>query len=340
MTVLVANNAVSRLAGGLSSAATTLGVMTGDGASFPAVADGNWFPLTLVKSDGSLEIVKCTARTLDAFTIVRAQEGTQAIEFSAGDRVELRLTKAAVGELQEKTASAQSAADNAASAASGAQTTANGAASAASAAGSAVAALDSIAVKKDSATGAAFLPEGDDAQRPATGSIPAGALVMRGNTQDPADYKPEFWDRVAAGWKVFADRAWVTAAITALQNWVNTLIGFTIIYPNGGTEAAPANAAINSRYVVANPFSGHQVLCVAEILVNGKWGASGFAYSTSGGGYLTNATQWGDEIVIQTGLAGVAAQSNASGNAFGIATNVTAPTPFRVKVWIVKGVVA
>lgn len=71
-------------------------------------------------------------------------------------------------------------------------------------------------VAKTSDTGAALLPEGNDAQRPATGSIPAGALVMRGNTQDPADYQPEFWNRVAAAWQAFASRPWVTAITDAL----------------------------------------------------------------------------------------------------------------------------
>lgn len=141
MTVLVANNAVSRLAGGLSSAATALGVMPGDGAKFPAISDGNWFPLTLVKSDGTLEIVKCTARAADALTIARAQEGTQALEFSAGDRVELRITKAVVGELQQKTTDAKSAADAAHDAAGAAQSTANGAVSSAEAASTAISEL-------------------------------------------------------------------------------------------------------------------------------------------------------------------------------------------------------
>lgn len=94
MPLKIANNAVSRLSASLSAASTTLGVMPGDGAKFPALAAGDWFPLTIVKTDGTLEIVKATARTIDTFTVVRAQEGTSATDFSAGDRVELRLTAA------------------------------------------------------------------------------------------------------------------------------------------------------------------------------------------------------------------------------------------------------
>lgn len=73
-----------------------------------------------------------------------------------------------------------------------------------------------LRVAKTSDTGIALLPEGSDAQRPVTGSIPAGAFVMRGSTQDPADYQPEFWNRVAAAWQAFASRPWVTAITDAL----------------------------------------------------------------------------------------------------------------------------
>lgn len=82
-----------------------------------------------------------------------------------------------------------------------------------------------LRVAKTSDTGIALLPEGSDAQRPVTGSIPAGALVMRGNIQDPAEYKPEFWDRFASGWKVFASQPWVQAITNALNGRVARLEG-------------------------------------------------------------------------------------------------------------------
>lgn len=99
MSLKIANNAVSRLAASLSASSTNLGVLPGEGAKFPSLADGDWFPLVIIKSDGSLEIVRCTARSSDTFTITRAQEGTAALAFSAGDRVELRATKAAFEEI-------------------------------------------------------------------------------------------------------------------------------------------------------------------------------------------------------------------------------------------------
>lgn len=99
MAVVLVNNAVSRLASSLTSGATSLSVTAGEGAKFPAVGGGDWFPVTLVKATGALEIVRCTARSGDILTIARAQEGTAAQAFSVGDRVELRLTAAALADI-------------------------------------------------------------------------------------------------------------------------------------------------------------------------------------------------------------------------------------------------
>ncbi len=57
-----------------------------------------------------------------------------------------------------------------------------------------------LRVAMTSVTGVALLPEGNDEQRPETGSIPAGALLIRGNTEDPASYRPEFYDRTLGLW--------------------------------------------------------------------------------------------------------------------------------------------
>jgi microcystin-dependent protein len=93
MGIKLSNNATSRLAGGLTNTETTISLVPGDGAKFPVISDvTDWFPLTLVKSTGESEIVRVTARTTDTLTVTRAQEGTTAIVFNAGDRAELRLT--------------------------------------------------------------------------------------------------------------------------------------------------------------------------------------------------------------------------------------------------------
>lgn len=102
MPVLTANNAKSKLASSLSSGATSLAVQSGEGAKFPIPGAGEWFPLTLVKSSGVLEIVRCTARSGDVFTVTRAQESTSATAFDAGDRVELRLTAGALNAMLDE----------------------------------------------------------------------------------------------------------------------------------------------------------------------------------------------------------------------------------------------
>ena len=95
------NNATSRLAGNLSAAGLSLTVTPGDGAKFPSLAAGQYFTATLVKADGTKEIIKVTARATDTFTIVRAYEAAAGVQtafsFSAGDKIELRMTAGALG---------------------------------------------------------------------------------------------------------------------------------------------------------------------------------------------------------------------------------------------------
>lgn len=102
----LSNNAASTLAGSITALSTSLVVATGDGAKYPLIEAGEWFPLTLTKIVGAevfREIVHCTARNLDVFTVVRGAENTTALTFSAGDKVELRAT---AGVFAEKASSA------------------------------------------------------------------------------------------------------------------------------------------------------------------------------------------------------------------------------------------
>ena len=101
MALLLANNAVSKLAAGITNVATSLTLTTGEGSKFPNPTAPDWFPVTLLKPDNTLEIAKCTGRAGDVLTIVRGQEGTTGIAFSTGDRVELRLTAAALAQFQD-----------------------------------------------------------------------------------------------------------------------------------------------------------------------------------------------------------------------------------------------
>lgn len=91
---LFTNNAASTLASGITSGATSLTVQAGDGALFPNPSGSDFFLAYLENPSASKrEIVKCTSRSGDVLTIVRAQEGTTAQAFDSGDKVELRLTK-------------------------------------------------------------------------------------------------------------------------------------------------------------------------------------------------------------------------------------------------------
>lgn len=96
-TQLFANNAASLLASGITNVATSLSVTAGAGVKFPSPTGGDYFKGTLCQLSGvdevNFEVVKVTAKATDAFTIVRAQEGTTALAFNAGDKFELRITK-------------------------------------------------------------------------------------------------------------------------------------------------------------------------------------------------------------------------------------------------------
>lgn len=90
------NAATATLAASIASTSTTLSVAAGLGALFPSLSAGESFVGVLVDSSNNIEIVLVTARTGDLMTIVRAQEGTSARAFSAGSRIEVRLTSAAL----------------------------------------------------------------------------------------------------------------------------------------------------------------------------------------------------------------------------------------------------
>lgn len=92
MGIKLANNAFGTLAAGIASGATSITLTTGHGARFPSLGAGDYFYATLIDTSNNLEIVKCTARSTDVLTVVRAQESTTARAYSAGDRIEIRLT--------------------------------------------------------------------------------------------------------------------------------------------------------------------------------------------------------------------------------------------------------
>ena len=99
---LVANNAYSTLASTITAASTTISVASGEGDRFPAAATGgDYFYATLIDTSNNLEIIKVTNRSSDTFTVVRAQDGTTAREYSASSRIELRTVAALLEDIRD-----------------------------------------------------------------------------------------------------------------------------------------------------------------------------------------------------------------------------------------------
>jgi hypothetical protein len=92
MGIKLSNNAFGTLAAGINSSATSITLTSGQGARFPTLGAGDYFYATLIDTSNNLEIVKCTARSTDVLTVVRAQESTTARAYVTGDRIEIRLT--------------------------------------------------------------------------------------------------------------------------------------------------------------------------------------------------------------------------------------------------------
>lgn len=96
--VIWTNNAAATLAFSISDSATTATLASGAGALFPNPSAGEYFTLTLLSAISltTREITYCTARSGDVVTIVRAQEGTTALAWNAGDLAQNLLTAASL----------------------------------------------------------------------------------------------------------------------------------------------------------------------------------------------------------------------------------------------------
>jgi hypothetical protein len=98
--ILLSDNAETTLASGINNSATALSVNAGDGA---------YFRVTLRNASGVIERVKVTEHSAasDSFTtVVRAQEGTSAVTWNAGDTVSLRASSQVLEDLLVQTNSA------------------------------------------------------------------------------------------------------------------------------------------------------------------------------------------------------------------------------------------
>jgi microcystin-dependent protein len=107
---------------------------------------------------------------------------------------------------------------------------------------------------------------------------------------------------------------------------------FTIIYPNGGSEASPANVTTNSRYVESNPFPGYYVTAIPEIFFNNDWLPITSFYSIG-----TGSQSYGMGCQTSSTLVGIStgASSITGGNAqsFNVPSENITSAPCRVKVW-------
>ena len=93
-TLLFANQAQTALASPALSTDTVLNLAVGTGIDFPAPAANQMLILTISNALNSAitEIVYCTGISGDAITVERAQEGTLALAWNAGDFVANLLT--------------------------------------------------------------------------------------------------------------------------------------------------------------------------------------------------------------------------------------------------------
>lgn len=132
-----------------------------------------------------------------------------------------------------------------------------------------------------------------------------------------------------------ADAAQLASDYAALNAAFQAQLAFTIIYPNGGTEAAPAPVAVNTRYVLANPFPGSYVICEAQLKYTDGWSSTGwFTQQSTSYGARASQLDRGD-IIVRTGVTGVTASPDGAGQA--TAGTLLTPVQSRVLVWRCKG---
>src|SRR5262245_20648061 len=100
MPLKMTNNATSLLSSSIGTTETVVSITGGDEGTFPTFGTDEWSPITVTKSTGEREIMKCTGRSGVNLTVVRGQEGTTPLIFTAGQaRVDVRLTAAAITEI-------------------------------------------------------------------------------------------------------------------------------------------------------------------------------------------------------------------------------------------------
>ena len=209
MGIKLTNNANATLAASINSSATSITLTSGQGARFPTLSAGDYFYATLVDTSNNLEIVKCTARSTDVLTVVRAQESTTARAYDTGDRIEIRLTAQTFTDATSLPTQTGN---------SGKFLSTDGTSPAWASVTPAT-----VSDQTNSSTGYFDLPVGTTAQRPGS----PGVGMLRHNTSTG---NPEWYDTVTATWRPFND-----AVASTYQ------VEFLVIGGGGGGYASAYN---------------------------------------------------------------------------------------------------
>ncbi|CNH63399.1 putative phage tail protein [Yersinia intermedia] len=253
------------------------------------------------------------------------------------------------GEAVAGAETAKTAAQSAETAAEGSATSASGSATTASDA--AAAATDSASIASEAATIATQSKDGavtarDEAEQFAasvnpdllmhtTGGTFTGPVILANDATDPkgAVTKQQLDAAINEGQINALELA---TEITLLATRVTTLEAhnqYIVLYPDG-TQAAPYVYPVNTRKEYVNPFPGRAICVEAQVLINGIWGKTGWAYASAesaGTGLSASQINGTGNIIVQSGSYAASLRSNQSGNPHN--TTATTPTaPFRLVV--------
>jgi len=233
------NNATGTLAASILSSATTIVLSSTQGALFPALTTGQFFYGTLFNAGGSYEIVKVTARVGDSLTVVRAQEGTTALAFTAGDGFAQRLTAASLNNFGQLDANNTFTGNNTFNG----TTTVSGVAITSGAA--AFTSLTASGNSEFNGTGALKVPVGTTAQQP----TPVTGMVRFNSTQTQYEgYNGTVWTSIGgaqAGGAVYENKQSISANYTMSTNYNGESVG-PISIDSGVSVTIPSG----SRWVI------------------------------------------------------------------------------------------
>ena len=117
MAQIFKNNSSGTLSSALTNLATNIVLTSNQGNLFPTITGDDFFLVTLIGmnaqgAESAWEIVKCTAKVADTLTVVRGQEGTTAVAWPAGTKVELRLTAGTLDSFTDTAAAATAMSDH------------------------------------------------------------------------------------------------------------------------------------------------------------------------------------------------------------------------------------